>query len=434
MAQIVTNNFSIQNASNFISSYQNNYYLVIGRPQQWLTEPTAPSPVNLTNQDFVYWADAIAAKRIVLSSIKQVIKRTDYASGVVYTQYDHTQANLYSTNFCVLTLPEYNVYKCISNNFGSISTAKPSGKSTSIVQTADGYRWKYMYSLTDADLLKFLTTNYMAINVNDDVVSTAVPGTIDSIVITNQGVGYASNVTSNIFGTGAQAIVSNISINSSGSLTSMTINPAYTGRNYTFANVSIDRNGSNGVNAAAYAVISPVNGHGSDPLYELGAKYVMINSRLDYAEGGGDFPVVNDYRRIAIVKDPVSNTTGNIATEITLDCTSTLILANASSNFTLDEIIIGNTTNANALVVSSNIIGDNTYIRYIAPENLKFGNLIFSVGESISGNTSLTTAQIIGKSSPEVVLNTGKFLYVENRSKITRQSDQAENIHIVIEF
>jgi hypothetical protein len=331
-------------------------------------------------------------------------------------------------------LPEYNVYKCISNNFGSISTAKPSGKSTSIVQTADGYRWKYMYSLTDADLLKFLTTNYMAINVNDDVVSTAVPGTIDSIVITNQGVGYASNVTSNIFGTGAQAIVSNISINSSGSLTSMTINPAYTGRNYTFANVSIDRNGSNGVNAAAYAVISPVNGHGSDPLYELGAKYVMINSRLDYAEGGGDFPVVNDYRRIAIVKDPVSNTTGNIATEITLDCTSTLILANASSNFTLDEIIIGNTTNANALVVSSNIIGDNTYIRYIAPENLKFGNLIFSVGESISGNTSLTTAQIIGKSSPEVVLNTGKFLYVENRSKITRQSDQAENIHIVIEF
>jgi hypothetical protein len=155
---------------------------------------------------------------------------------------------------------------------------------------------------------------------------------------------------------------------------------------------------------------------------------------LDYAEGGGDFPVVNDYRRIAIVKDPVSNTTGNIATEITLDCTSTLILANASSNFTLDEIIIGNTTNANALVVSSNIIGDNTYIRYIAPENLKFGNLIFSVGESISGNTSLTTAQIIGKSSPEVVLNTGKFLYVENRSKITRQSDQAENIHIVIEF
>jgi hypothetical protein len=80
-------------------------------------------------------------------------------------------------------LPEYNVYKCISNNFGSISTAKPSGKSTSIVQTADGYRWKYMYSLTDADLLKFLTTNYMAINVNDDVVSTAVPGTIDSIVL-----------------------------------------------------------------------------------------------------------------------------------------------------------------------------------------------------------------------------------------------------------
>jgi hypothetical protein len=36
--------------------------------------------------------------------------------------------------------------------------------------------------------------------------------------------------------------------------------------------------------------------------------------------------------------------------------------------------------------------------------------------------------------APEIQHNTGKALYVENRSKITRQADQAENIHIVIEF
>jgi hypothetical protein len=34
----------------------------------------------------------------------------------------------------------------------------------------------------------------------------------------------------------------------------------------------------------------------------------------------------------------------------------------------------------------------------------------------------------------EVKKNTGQILYVENRAKITRASDQAENIHIVIEF
>jgi hypothetical protein len=432
MTQIVTNNFSIQNASEFVDNYVGNYYLIIGRPQPWPSEPTPINPVNTLNQEYIYWADSIAAKRVVPSDVKLVIKRNDYTVGLVYTQYDNTQNNLLYSNFYVLTNPDYNVYKCISNNFGAVSTVQPSGRSNSIFQTADGYRWKYMYSLTDSDILKFLTANYMAINVNADVVDTAIPGTIDNIVVANQGIGYSGFASFAIKGKGTGASISSYTLNSSNSITSISINTNETGTNYKIANVSITD--STGTNASAYAIVSPINGHGSDPLYELGAKYVMINSRLDYAEGGGDFPVVNDYRRITVISNPISVATGNVATEITLDATYTLNVTGATGTFSLDELITGDTSKASALIVSANVVGSNVAIRYITPENLYSGAVDFTVGEILRGGTSLATGNIASIVAPEIQHNTGKALYVENRSKITRQSDQAENIHIVIEF
>jgi hypothetical protein len=432
MAQIVTNNFNVQNANEFVTNYDSNYYLLIGRPQNWTAEPTPDTPRDTVSQEYSYWADSIAAKRVVYSDVKQVVKRYDYVTGIVYTQYDHTQANILSTNFYVLTSQEYNVYKCISNNFGAVSTDKPTGRSTSIFQTADGYRWKYMYSLTDADLLKFLTANYMAVNLNQDVIDTAVPGTVDNIVLTRAGNSYSNSATIEINGNGTSARVGAYTKNASNSLSTISIDLTSPGTNYKFANVKIID--STGSNATAYAIVSPKNGHGSDPLYELGAKYVMINTRLDYAEGGGDFPVVNDYRRIAVIKDPINNSTGNVATQITLDSTYTLNLTNVTGTFSLDEIIKSDYTKANAIVVSANVVSTNVAIRYIVPESFYSGNVSFIINDVLRGNTSLATGNVTSIVSPEIRHNTGKVLYVENRSKITRQTDQAENIHIVIEF
>ena len=433
MAQIITNNFNVYNAKEFIDNFDSDLYLVIGRPQSWENEPTAPTPINTQYSDIDYWADSVALKRIVSADVKQVVKRYTYTTGVVYSQYDNAEANLYTSPFYVMTLLDYNVYKCLFNNFGAVSTVKPTGRSTSILETADGYRWKYMYSLTDADLLKFLTTDYMPINVDENVVQSAIKGTIDSIVITNRGNNYSSGATSaTIIGNGSGATVGTLTLDSANSINDITVSLSGLGQNYTYANVVI--NDSIGQNASARAIISPLNGHGADPLYELGAKYVMINSRLDYAEGAGDFPTVNDYRRIGIVKAPISNITSNVATELTLDSTYTLHLSNVSGTFTIDELIKGDNTIANAFVVSANVIASNAVIRYITPAALHLGVTDFSIGELVRGNSSLAVGTVASITTPEVNHNTGKFLYVENRNKITRQADQAENIHVVIEF
>jgi hypothetical protein len=160
----------------------------------------------------------------------------------------------------------------------------------------------------------------------------------------------------------------------------------------------------------------------------------MINTRLDYAEGAGDFPVLNDYRRIGIIKNPISNLTSLIATETTLSSTYYLNISNVNGTFSIDEIVVGGNTNANAVVLVSNVVANTGIIRYVQPIELCTGNLSFSVGETIRGNTSMASARITNINYPNVKHNTGKVIYVENRKKITRTYDQAENIHIVIEF
>ena len=51
-------------------------------------------------------------------------------------------------------------------------------------------------------------------------------------------------------------------------------------------------------------IVPPQGGHGADAIVEALAKRIMANIRLTYAEGQGDFPVDNDFRRIGIIKNP----------------------------------------------------------------------------------------------------------------------------------
>ena len=76
----------------------------------------------------------------------------------------------------MLLLDEYNVYKCIrsgrdSNGAVVNSTVKPTGTSpTALVETNDsgiqtgrGYLWKYMYTVSGADTIKFTTTDFIPV-------------------------------------------------------------------------------------------------------------------------------------------------------------------------------------------------------------------------------------------------------------------------------
>ena len=131
-------------------------------------------------------------------NVRGMINNTVWEPGVVYTMYDD-QADLTNETFYVITEPDeinglYHVFKCLFNNNGSASANKPI-YSNNIIETggesnlADGYTWKYMYTVPWADVSRFRTRGYFPVQDTEAVANTAVDG-IDTILVENFNTNY----------------------------------------------------------------------------------------------------------------------------------------------------------------------------------------------------------------------------------------------------
>ena len=93
---------------------------------------------------------------------------------------------------------------------------------------------------------------------------------------------------------------------------------------------------TSGAGFAASAVGTPLGGHGSNAVYELGANKVMIRTLLKGSEGGA-FDVQNDFRKFSVVKNPqLAGWTAGV--------TAGLIAGTATPNFTKIDIRNKNNT------------------------------------------------------------------------------------------
>jgi hypothetical protein len=180
-------------------------YMFMGGVTPFANDSSPPAVTN--NQfttEFDIYRDMVALKRINSTDVISIAPRYNWANNTVYTEYNDRTEDLYDKQFYVIT-SENNVYKCIDNNRGVASTEEPSGISTSVVSTADGYRWKFLFAITTADAQKFLNSSYIPvreITANNgsaqwSVQQVAANGSIDHIVVTSNGSGYIS--TSNTF-------------------------------------------------------------------------------------------------------------------------------------------------------------------------------------------------------------------------------------------
>ena len=95
------------------------------------------------------------------------------------------------------------------------------------------------------------------------------------------------------------------------------INIVNRGSNYTYASATISGNTGGLSNTATLkVVIPPVGGHGKDAAAELGAKSVGVSVTYNTSESGY-ISTENDYRKIAIIKDPYfKNVTLTLDTEV----------------------------------------------------------------------------------------------------------------------
>ena len=188
-----------------ISSNSTQYYVFASNPVAY----TGNTPA-LTNDDysnyFINDWNMLFGKRLALVDVAPAIHNHQWVANTVYNRYNNRDETLYSSNtgFYVITEPNsiggsYNIFKCIDNANGAASTIKPQTIQTSTFETSDGYKWRYITSITNSNYVKFATDDYVPVYVNTAVTTAAqTQSGIEVLMISNGGSGYACHHTGNI--------------------------------------------------------------------------------------------------------------------------------------------------------------------------------------------------------------------------------------------
>lgn len=431
MPKLLTKNFKIASARKFRESIElnrANIFLFMGGAFKWPEENRPPQPLEDTKYYSQIYDNMIAAKRVGPLDVKNVVRRIDWKKNEVYNEYDDQDSLILEKDFYVLN-SEFNVYKCISNNNGRISTVEPKGTPLLVFGTSDGYRWKFLYTINPQDQLRFLTKDWMPVVVDDTVKSVALDGGIESVKINAGGINYSTATKIEV--DGDQQSKANIFARVRlGSIFDYQIIDS--GRKYRNADTSFSSFGA-GRFANVRAIISPVGGHGYDPISELGSNYLMFNVRTEVND---IFPSQIKFRQIGLLNDPkFADDITNISNS-TISFTSSVRLNNVNGVFLQDEYIIGQNSASNIFSILSNstITSNVATITFIQGKNVT-SNFISPVpGEKVIGVTSGASGDVVQVRKPLAGQDFGDVLYIENISPITRGRDQTENLHLVIEF
>ena len=322
MPALVTTEFRIHNAKQFREMFSEaaqyggatasaalstNMYLFIGKSAAWSgsyndgtttyqvsdtaqpdpNKTNAPSSDTTANTSYSHWKDMIAAKKVASSDVSHVIARNNWTSGRYYSMYDDTikfssltasqasqNVNSGTADTTATLYPMYvmnstfKVYKCLYNNKTESgrprpSTVEPTHTTTSAAAPAaqsDGYVWKYMYTISAAESLKFVTSSYIPVKqirdanaygqggtaggmavggAKDDssdqvlVERNAIDGALDIFVISNDGANYHfENNKAIASGTGTTLVVSSTTLTTANAYANSSVYFTYGGTSY----------------------------------------------------------------------------------------------------------------------------------------------------------------------------------------------------------
>jgi len=265
------------------------------------------------------------------------------------------------------------------------------------------------------------------------------------------------------------------------------------GSHYTRAKAIISANGIHGAGATANAIISPVGGHGSNPVRELASDKILLNVQFNGSEGlsntgAGYIPSNTEFRTITILKDPVlkvnsnnvhvavesiantsnSPTTLRLTTRATISYTSMDgvdpinplraddIITNERNRLaaelgTLEFVTTLGTVQRRNESLKNAVQGANANIVYIREDETNsdssFYNVYLNSVQSYSNHVAFTKDDIILNSTSETPVATveaikgpeantfsGEILYTENIRAVDRTPEQIEDIKIILDF
>lgn len=520
MAAIVTDQFRVLNSKNFVDSVRdpnNSYYIFLslpnptqvgfGRTSTW--DSSIPTPEDSFNYLDHVKDTILFGKRITSDNIRRLIRKVSWQKNIIYEMYRHDYSvgnpspktnsyRLYDANYYVMS-KDYRVYLCIDNGSKSVNRlGNPSQDEPLFIdlepsragESGDGYVWKYLFTVSPSDIIKFDSIEYIPVPVdwetsNDpDVKAVRNSGNslvnenqIKKVYIENPGSGYNSSTeTLNILGDGegSKVIVDVIG----GKISEVLVSNG--GKNYTYGRVDLSPINQGATSFAhLIPIIPPSRGHGFDLYKELGCERVLVYARFD--DSTKDFPTDIKFAQIGILKNPTLY--GSVSSIYVNSTFSNLYSIKLNSNtISSPEYLIPGTKIYQPISGVGTAVGyvasydsETKVLKYITDRSLYFNDLsynqkdsknIFSQANPIgfSSAGSLITSQsgfsaeidptfqesvlvlsntksvnldstfVDGISQPEINKRSGEVLYIDSRPIVNRNPKQKEDIKIVLEF
>jgi len=359
MSAIVTDQFRINNAGNFlgdVNSSENSYYVFVGLSNPstsvstkafgrnssddvWNADNTREKPIDNFNYLNHTKDTMIFGKKITADNVRRVVRKVQWTKENRYDMYRHDYsdenraitgktARLYDSDFYVIN-KDFNVYICIDNGSSGINTTGNRSLNEPTLtglepfratgSSDDGYRWKYLFTVAPSDIIKFDATEFIPLpnnwsssddaniqNIRDNGNSEINNNQIKKVYIDKQGFGYgdagAGGQEYKIVGdgSGGKAIVT---VDDNTRISDVQVSVG--GKGYTYGMIDLSRiNGSASTKAKLIPIIPPSKGHGFDIYKELGADRVLVYARFD--DSTKDFPIDTKFAQIGIVKNPTS--------------------------------------------------------------------------------------------------------------------------------
>lgn len=435
---VANSNFLTGKQTTFLTDFANGDFIQI-EGDNISTLPVNKEIIAVLSDTRIQVNSAVSGA-YVNSAIQQVVDTSPNYAKNFYTRNSYDQ-----------------VFVCLDNNNGSLSTQMPQislgGQlpTNPYIITADGYKWKYLYTMSSGQKKLFFTSDWMPVGFDAGVHNAAVDGRIDIIDILSAGRGYNSNVAACnapilvLVGDGTGANLS-AQVDSNGSI--IAVNILSGGQKYTTATLTANT-GANGAGASFDVKIGPRGGWGSNVALELGATNLMISTSLSDTESG-TIPIVDvngeffTYRQLSLILNPTLKTSGNVATNTNYDTTIAVQVSPLGNNiFRMGDIAYQNFNNG--ILQGATFFG--TVVWYdSATQELHLNNLggtgTFTPNQPIKGVTrgsaanaaSYITAAAFTMTDTPINTFSGVDLYIENVPPIQRFPLQVEEIRLIISF
>ena len=269
MTAIVTDAFKHKIAEDLFTelsstSDSNEFHIGIGKTDQYDSSDTIATPLRNTFDDRTARSNLESIKKVTAQSF--VVARENWTSGRTYDTWNDQQVG-FGTNPYYAVTEDNEVYICLQQSKSSTGAANPSTIKPSYTiaaananhsfKTSDGYRWKFLYSISAGDATNFLTSAFMPTQkiivdsastnaftiLQKNVQNTATPGQVVGIEVVNGGDGYSSAPTVTIVGNADSAQIATATATiSGGSIVKVEMTGTFDsgmGRGYDFASATV---------------------------------------------------------------------------------------------------------------------------------------------------------------------------------------------------